>query len=131
MGTGDALNEMPGRKKRDAYHFVYRNSAPAPLVASTSSPIRYRLRPHITRTRTSMSFTSTNMTETIRNKRQTSEFPNQVGPNGGMDNDANNSNLNKVKKFFNKFMDAFDEMVTKIQNMVRSSEADGTVPTTA
>lgn len=71
------------------------------------------------------------MTETIRNKRQTSEFPNQVGPNGGMDNDANNSNLNKVKKFFNKFMDAFDEMVTKIQNMVRSSEADGTVPTTA
>lgn len=71
------------------------------------------------------------MTETIRNRRQTSEIPNQFGPNGEMDSNANNSNMSKVKNFFNKFMDAIDDMVTKIQKMVRSADADGTIPTTA
>lgn len=112
-GTGDALDTISGRKKRE-------------LSSDTSTPWKLGLHLVISKFRA-----STNPID--RQKRQTNEFPSQVDPMGESSSNANgnSSNMSKIKNFFNKFVDAFDEMMVKVERIFRSAETDGTIATRA
>lgn len=112
-GTGDALDTISGRKKRE-------------LSSDTLTPWKSGLQ-----LVTSDFGASTNPID--RQKRQTNEFPSQVDPMGEFSSNANgnSSNMSKIKNFFNKFVDAFDEMMVKVERIFRSAETDGTIATRA
>lgn len=118
-GTGDALETISARKERDLRFVKFTPTAPSSLHAD--------VHPRVTRMRASMLITSTNTIDYYRRKRQMNEFE-QIGETN---NNANGTYTTKAKNFFNKIMDAFDELMAKIQKMVKSSETDGTIATKA
>lgn len=113
-GTGDALEAISAhrRKKRSL----------SSNVALDATKSRGRL---TTYTQT-IAYVSKKTADFNRKKRQSNEFPQQVEPIGD-----NNSNMSKLKNVFNKVVDAFDDLVGKIQKLVKSAETDGTVSTRA
>lgn len=120
VGTGDALDAMTAREKRELT-LSNRNV----VAESTSSPWMSKRRQSINQVKTSMTFMSTNPDEYSRTKRETNEFPKQET------DQFVESNMSKAKNFFNKFIDTFEELMAKLQRMVKSTETDGTVPTRA
>lgn len=119
-GTGDALDTLanPSRRKRDVNHVRYPSAAWA-AISSTA-------RPKINRISASVSFSSSKTIDYERKKREMNEFSNDIEPVG---ESGSGSVMGKVKNFMNKVLDVFDEMVQKVQNLGRSVQTDGTVPT--
>lgn len=114
-GTGDALEAISAHRRK-------KRSSLSSNVASHATKSRRR---PTTYTQT-IAYVSEKTAEFNRKKRQSNEFPQQVEPIG-----ENNSNMSKMKNFFNKVFDAVDDWMAKFQKMAKSAETDGTVPTRA